>query len=72
MPHDFTHDPCWIETYTGRKFYLLHPRPEDVDITDIAHALSNQCRYTGHTRMFYSIAEHSYHVSYHVPETDAL
>ena len=53
----------WIETYTGKKFYPLNPRPEDVDIIDIAHSLSMQCRFNGHTRFFYSVAEHSAMVS---------
>src|SRR5690348_7800105 len=53
----------WIETYRGKKFYLLEPTPESILIEDIAHALSQQCRFTGHTRKFYSIAEHSVHVS---------
>jgi 5'-deoxynucleotidase YfbR-like HD superfamily hydrolase len=45
--------------YTGGIFYPLDPRPEEVDIRDIAHALSMSCRYTGHVRRFYSVAEHS-------------
>lgn len=48
----------WMQTYTGRRFYPLDPRPEDVDIADIAHALSMQCRYNGHVRRFMSVAEH--------------
>lgn len=64
-------DP-YIETYTGKKFYL-HYDPEKhgedaIDIVDIAHALSNQCRYTGHCSRFYSVAEHSYLCSYLAPE----
>lgn len=51
-------DP-WIQTYTGRKVSLVNPRPCDIDIEDIAHALSNICRFTGHTREFYSVAQHS-------------
>ena len=50
--------PGTILTYTGKKFQPLEPRPEDICIEDIAHALSNQCRYTGHTNRFYSVAEH--------------
>lgn len=47
-----------IVTYTGKIFDLLNPEPEMVCIEDIAHALANQCRYTGHTREFYSVAQH--------------
>lgn len=49
----------WLQTFTGRQFWPLDPRPEDVDIVDIAHALSNVCRYAGHSARFYSVAEHS-------------
>lgn len=49
----------YILTYTGRKFYPLSPDAADVYIEDIAHALSNQCRFTGHTREFMSVAQHS-------------
>jgi len=53
----------WICTYTGRRFYPTAPRAQDVDIVDIAHALSNLCRYTGHCREFYSVAQHSFCVA---------
>lgn len=49
----------WIQTFTRRRFWPLDPRPEDFDIQDIAHALSNLCRFTGHCRAFYSVAQHS-------------
>lgn len=49
----------WIQTYTGKTFHPMDPRSQDVDIRDIAHALSMQCRYAGHCRRFYSVAEHS-------------
>ncbi|ATQ67750.1 phosphohydrolase [Methylosinus trichosporium OB3b] len=48
-----------MQTYTGRAFYPLDPRPQDVAIDDIAHALAHLCRYGGHSRFFYSVAEHS-------------
>ena len=54
---------AWIETYSGKRFYILDPRPQDVDIVDIAHALSLLTRFTGHTREFYSVAQHSVLVS---------
>jgi uncharacterized protein len=49
----------WIQTYTGRAFDLLDPRPEQIDPLDIAHGLSMICRFTGHVRDFYSVAQHS-------------
>jgi 5'-deoxynucleotidase YfbR-like HD superfamily hydrolase len=61
----------FIRTHTGRKFWPLDPRVEDVDIQDIAHALSLVCRWTGHTYCFYSVAEHSLRVS-HLAEKMAL
>jgi hypothetical protein len=62
----------WIQTYSGRQFWPLDPRVEDVHLEDIAHALSNVCRYTGHVREFYSVAEHSVHVSWSCEPEDAL
>ena len=53
----------WMQTYTGRQFWPLDPRPEEVDIVDIAKALSQQCRFAGHTTEFYSVAQHSVLVS---------
>lgn len=53
----------WIQTRYGRKFHLLDPRPEDFSVFDIAHALSNVCRFTGHVSKFYSVAEHSVRVA---------
>lgn len=55
----------WMITYTGRRFYPLDPRPEDVDFRDIAHALSMICRYGGHVRRFYSVCEHSTNMCMH-------
>lgn len=48
----------YIGTYRGR-FYPFAPKPEDVDIRDIAHGLANICRYTGACETRYSVAEHS-------------
>lgn len=49
----------YIRTYTGKKFDFLNLKPSSVCIEDIAHALNNICRFTGHTKRFYSVAEHS-------------
>lgn len=62
----------WMQTYTGRRFFPLRPRVEDVDIADIAHALSLQCRYNGHCERHYSVAEHCVLVSHAVPPEHAL
>lgn len=53
----------WIMTQSGRQFFPLEPRLEDVTIADIAHALGAVNRYNGHTRVPYSVAQHSVLVS---------
>lgn len=62
----------WMQTYTGRRFYPLDPRPEEIEPADIAHALSLLCRYGGHVDRFYSVAEHCVLMSQAVPSQDAL
>lgn len=54
----------WMQTFTGKQFWPLDPRADEICIEDIAHSLSMQCRYAGHCQRFYSVAEHSIHVSY--------
>jgi len=53
-----------IRTFTGKTINLIMPKEEDIDILDIAHGLSNVCRYNGHCSKFYSVAEHSVLLSY--------
>lgn len=48
-----------METYTGLLVDQLRLQTADVRIEDIAHALSNICRFTGHVKRFYSVSEHS-------------
>lgn len=52
-----------IETASGQRYDFENPRPETVLLEDIAHALSNVCRFAGHIRRFSSVAEHSVLVS---------
>lgn len=62
------HMPAWIQTVSGGMFFPLAPRAEDVQLTDIAHALGAICRYNGHTRYFLSVAEHCVEVSIRAAE----
>lgn len=52
----------WMHTHTGRQFWPLDPRPEEIHVEDIAAALAKICRFGGHVRQFYSVAEHSIRV----------
>src|SRR5690606_26561418 len=52
------HENC-IGTVSGRVVNYLDPRPEDLDINDIAVSLSHVCRFSGQVERFYSVAQHS-------------
>ena len=56
-----------MKTRSGRKVDPLNLKAEDVCLEDIAHALSNLCRFSGHVETFYSVAEHSIRVADIVP-----
>ena len=61
-----------MQVWTGGIYWPLDPRASEVFLLDIAHSLAMQCRYTGHVERFYSVAEHSVHVSHIVPQAMAL
>lgn len=49
----------FIQTVSGRRVNPFALAASDIDIDDIAQALANQCRFGGHCRRFYSVAQHS-------------
>jgi uncharacterized protein len=65
-------DTSWIQTHSGRRFNPIKPNPDAIVIQDIAHSLAMQCRFSGHCKDFYSVAQHSVLVSYICDHKDAL
>lgn len=59
VDNDLNKQDSYIETFNGHRVTILDPKAEQICISDIAHSLSMQCRYTGHCKRFYSVAEHS-------------
>jgi hypothetical protein len=59
----------YIRTFSGLRHDLLNPDPDSISILDIAHALSQICRFTGHTGKFYSVAQHSVIVAKRLRDT---
>lgn len=64
----FTKRGPYITTFSGKRFFPLDVKAKDIDINDIAHALSLQCRFSGHVRHHYSVAQHSLYVADLVPD----
>jgi 5'-deoxynucleotidase YfbR-like HD superfamily hydrolase len=58
----------YLQTVSGRWVNPFDPDPAQLDAGDIARALANQCRFGGHSRAFYSVAQHSVIVSRLVEE----
>lgn len=56
-----------IRLLSGVMFDYSNPGASDVDITDIAAALSKVCRFAGHIHQFYSVAQHAWNASQIVP-----
>lgn len=62
----------WIQTYTGKRFDLMWPTADMVDVFDMARSLAFQCRFNGAVRHYYSVAQHCVLVSLLVPPELAL
>lgn len=65
MSESLTEDALKVSLYTpsGGRIRPFDPSPDSVQLEDIAHALSNVCRFSGGTEQFYSVALHSLYVS---------
>ncbi len=64
--------PPWFQTFSGRKFDPRRATGADVNIEDIAHSHGNYCRFGGHTKHFYSVAQHVCLVHDHMPKDDVV
>lgn len=58
----------YITTYTKKHFTIMEPQMEDIDINDIAHALSLMTRANGHFSQFYSVGQHCVECAYEAME----
>lgn len=61
-----------IQTYTGKLVDVFNPTTDAVDILDIAWSLAHTCRFRGHCKRFYSVAEHCVRGLDYVPQAVAL
>lgn len=57
----------FMVTLSGTRVLIEAPHPDTIHFGDIARGLSNQCRYNGQVEPFYSVAQHSCHVSDSLP-----
>lgn len=64
----YTAEHPTILTNTGNYFNFQDPGNSHISIQDIAHSLSNLCRFNGHVNKFYSVAQHSILVARMVPK----
>lgn len=69
---NFDGSSSWILTHCGFKIEPLNLDPALVCIEDIAHALSQQCRWSGHCNRPHYVASHSVMVSLLCDPKDSL
>lgn len=65
-------EDCWISLLSGATFNYNKPEESNVTIDDIASAVSNICRFSGHLPRFYSVAQHLVNTSRIVPPEHAF
>ena len=56
-----------FRTLSGRTITLPRPEKGQIDVAELAEAVAKLCRFSGHTSRFYSVAEHSLHVTNYLP-----
>lgn len=59
MTETYQVEEGWIELIYGTQFYFGAPEDHMIYVEEVAHALSMLCRFNGHTKRFYSVAEHA-------------
>lgn len=57
-----------INSVSGKEVNLIDPLPDMICIKDIANSLGFQCRFAGHVKRFYSVAQHSVFVAALAPD----
>lgn len=70
--NDHPYCPHWFLANSGREINPHIVNHEDLNPYWIAKSLSKVCRYNGHTKHFYSVAQHSVYVSLVVPREHAF
>lgn len=71
---DFIKNPLYaghyIRTFSGTYINVFNIENElnNINIEDIAHSLSQQCRFSGHIQSYYSVAQHCLHVASLLPD----
>jgi hypothetical protein len=55
-------EDIYLRTVSGRTIHHFCPKPEEFELSDMAHSLSLICRFTGHVPWHYSVAQHSIYV----------
>ncbi len=58
----------WMRTRSRGRFYPMDPRPEEMNILDLASGVARECRYGGQIEGWLDVAQHSIHVASILPD----